>query len=70
MERLRILYWDSQVLKNRIAVPDFLILDENKIVEIKGAYKYDEQNMIDKKKAYLKKGYKFELIYEHKLREI
>jgi len=63
MESLRILYWDSQLLKQRIAIPDFYLLNENKIIEIKSNYTYNKINMNDKKKAYLKHGYKFELIF-------
>jgi hypothetical protein len=62
-EALRIGYWDSQVLCNRNAIPDFYLPTTNTIVEIKalGSPWYDPINMEDKKKAYLAHGYKFEL---------
>ena len=66
MEKLRILYWDSQLNKQRVAIPDFYLSDTNEIVEVKSDYTLDKQNMLDKKKAYLEHGYKFKLILEHK----
>lgn len=66
METLRILYWDSQQQKERVAIPDFYIPDQKLIVEIKSNYTYDEQNMKDKIEEYKKHGYNFKLILEHK----
>lgn len=67
MESLRIQYFDSKKKITRTAIPDFYLPDQNKIVEIKSNYTYDEQNMKDKFKAYKKHGYEIELILEHKL---
>lgn len=64
MEDLRIVYWDSEKLKQRIAVPDFHI--GNEIVEIKSLYSYNENNMKDKFLAYRKLGFVPRLILEHK----
>jgi hypothetical protein len=66
VESLRIVYWDSQKYKQRVAIPDFYLPETNTIVEIKGGYTYDEQNMKDKKNAYENHGYNFKLILEHK----
>jgi len=66
VEKLRILYWDSQLLKQRIAIPDFYILLTNTIVEIKSDYTLNEQNMKDKFKAYKEHGYKCKLILNKK----
>jgi hypothetical protein len=63
-EKLRILYWDSISLKQRVAIPDIYIQEENLIVEIKSNYTYDIQNMNDKVKAYKKHGYNFKLILD------
>jgi len=62
MESLRILYWDSQKNKQRIAIPDFYLPKNNTIVEIKSEWTLDEQNMKDKEKEYIKHGYKFKLL--------
>ncbi len=67
MEKLRIVYWDSQLQKQRIAIPDFYLANTNEIVEIKSKFTFDEQNMKDKFKAYKKHGYKVKLILEHKI---
>ena len=67
METLKIEYYDTQLKKNRIAIPDFLLIDENRIVEVKSSITYDKQNMIDKVKAYKENGYSFSLLYEHKM---
>ena len=56
-ERLRISYFDTQKNKNRIAIPDVLLVASNEIVEIKSLWTYDEQNMKDKFKAYRELGY-------------
>jgi len=66
MENLRILYWDTQLIKERNAIPDFYLPESNTIIEIKSDWTYDEQNMKDKVKEYKKHGYKFKLILEHK----
>jgi hypothetical protein len=66
MEKLRILYWDIQKLKQRVAIPDFYLPETNTIVEIKSTYTYNEQNMKDKLKAYKEHGYNFKLILDHK----
>ena len=66
VEKLHIKYWDTQLLKYREAVPDFYLPQTNTIVEIKSSWTYDEQNMIDRKKAYEKNNYHFILILDHK----
>jgi len=57
VEKLRIVYWDSQKNKQRVAIPDFYLPKENKIIEIKSSWTYDKQNMDDKVKAYKEHGY-------------
>lgn len=66
MEELKILYWDSQLQKQRVAIPDFYIPENNLIVEIKGDYTYDKQNMIDRIISFKKHGYEFRMILEGK----
>lgn len=66
VESLRILYWDSQKQVQRVAIPDFYLPESNMIIEIKGSYTYDEQNMKDKKKAYIQHGYNFKLFLDKK----
>lgn len=70
VEALRIKYFDTKDNKNRTAIPDFYIPSTNTIVEIKGRFTFDLQNIIDKKNAYIENGYNFKLIYEHKEIEI
>lgn len=66
MESLYIEYFNTH--KNRLAhaIPDFYLPDSNTIVEIKGAYTYDQQEMKDRMLAYKKLGYNFKLVLEHK----
>lgn len=64
MEFKRLLYYDTQQSKYRIAIPDFYLPLENTIVEIKCDYTYDEINMNDKFKVYKKLGYKYKLYIE------
>lgn len=66
MEKLRFWYWDSEQQKQRVAIPDFHIPEDNLIVEIKSNFTLDEQNMLDKMKAYREHGYNFKLILEGK----
>ena len=63
---IRIQYWDSQKQKYRCAIPDFYLPETNDIVEIKSTWTLDVQNMKDKKKEYLNKGYNFKLICDFK----
>ncbi len=64
MEPMRIQYYCTQSESYRIAIPDFLLPEQNLIIEIKGTYWYDEQQMKDKMKAYAALGYKFKLVLE------
>jgi hypothetical protein len=61
VESLRIKYFDSQLKKERTAIPDFYLPDTNTIVEIKSNWTLDRQNMKDKEKACKDLGYKFKL---------
>lgn len=62
VENLRIIYYDTQKKKRRIAIPDIYIKDLNEIIEIKSKWTLDEINMKDKIKAYKKLGFKVKLI--------
>ena len=64
MEHLRISYWDSQLKRNRIAIPDFYLPTTNTIVEIKSEYTLDEQNMRDKVAQYKAHGHNFVLMVD------
>ena len=66
VESLKIKYFDTQLNKERIAIPDFYIRDKNLIVEIKSNFTLDIQNMKDKVISYENNGYDFKLILEHK----
>jgi len=66
VEKIRIQYYDTQKETIRTAIPDFHIIDDNEIVEIKSDWTYDEQNMKDKFKAYKENGYKVKLLLEGK----
>lgn len=66
VESLKIKYFDTQLNKERIAIPDFYIRGKNLIVEIKSNFTLDIQNMKDKVISYKNNGYDFKLILEHK----
>ena len=65
-EYFRIKYWDSQKYKYRVAIPDFYLPSDNKIIEVKSEYTFDKQNILDKFNEYLKLGFSVSLLYEHK----
>ena len=64
VETLRIIYWDTQQQKHRYAVPDFYLPSLNMIVEVKGQFFYNRQEMIDKFKVYKKLGYNCKMILD------
>lgn len=66
VEKIRIVYWDTQKQRERIAIPDFYLPVDNRLVEIKSTHTLDRQNMKDKFAAYVKAGYIYSLILEHK----
>ena len=66
VESLRILYYDDVLCRQRVAIPDFYLPDTNEIIEIKSSYTYNEQNMKNKFKAYIKHGYNPKLILNFK----
>ena len=65
VEGLRIKYFDTQKQYERCAIPDFYLINENTIVEIKSNYTLDIQNMKDKFKAYKDLGYNTKLILDN-----
>jgi hypothetical protein len=65
VEKHRIVYFDSISNKQRIAIPD--ITAQNKIIEIKSDWTYDEINMLDKCVAYTKEGFSVFMIKEFEL---
>jgi hypothetical protein len=69
VEHLRIKYFHTEQKRYRIAVPDFYLPKTNTIVEVKSTYWLDENEMRDKKSAYLSLGYNFILNLEHQLLE-
>lgn len=66
VECLRIKYFDSVLKKTRIAIPDFLLIEDNIIVEVKERVTFKKQNMIDKFNEYKKLGYTPKLLYKDK----
>ena len=64
VESKKIQYYDSKENRLRIAIPDFYLPNENKIVEIKSYWTLDIQNMKDKIKSYLDNNYNVSLILE------
>lgn len=66
VETKRITYFDSEKKKNRIAIPDFYLVDRNMIVEIKSSYTLNIQNMKDKFTRYRELGFRTKLILDFK----
>jgi len=67
VEHLRIKYFNKQENRYRIAIPDFYLPDTNTIVEVKSTYWLNEDEMRDKKEAYINLGYNFKLNLNHQL---
>lgn len=65
-EYFRIKYWDSQLMRYRVAIPDFFIVSDNKIIEVKSRVTFNKQNIIDKFNEYVRLGFDVLLVYEHK----
>lgn len=57
-------YFDSSKNKMRVAVPDFYLPDSNELVEVKSTWTLNLQEMRDKVKAYMDRGYGFRLILD------
>ena len=53
--------------KNKIYFPDFYIPKYNQIIEIKGYWTYNRQNMLDKFLSYKNNGYNYKLISSSRL---
>lgn len=66
---MRIRYFDAGKGCFRIAVPDFYLPRQHKIIEVKSEYWLDRDNMESKRIAYEKLGYSFALYLEHELIE-
>lgn len=65
VEFFRLKYWDTIKKKYRVAIPDFYIPSENKIVEVKSKVTFNKQNLIDKFNEYQKIGFNVLLYYEN-----
>jgi hypothetical protein len=64
VEDLRIKYYDTVKGIERIAIPDFHLIKEKQITEVKSSFTFIKQNMLDKIKAYKKLGFKTIVRYE------
>jgi hypothetical protein len=64
VEKLRILYFDSRLMRQRVAIPDFYLPATNTIIEIKSGYTLNKQEMKDKFKVYKEHGYNCKLILD------
>ncbi len=69
VECMRIRYFDSVKNQTRIAIPDFYLPQQHKIVEVKSEYWLDRTNMESKRIAYQKLGYSFALYLDFELIE-
>lgn len=69
VECMRIRYFDATENKTRVAIPDFYLPRQHKIVEVKSEYWLDSENMESKRLAYQELGYSFALYLEHTLIE-
>lgn len=65
MESLKIEYFNTKKNRNAIAIPDFYVPADNMIIEVKGTFTYDYQEMVDKSTEYKRLGYRFLLILDH-----
>lgn len=67
VESLRILYYDTVLQSERVAIPDFYLPKSNEIIEVKSRVTFLKQNVVDKFKKYIELGYTPKLLYENKL---
>ena len=65
VETKRIRYWSSIKNSFHISIPDFYLPKYNLLVEAKGSYFYNEQDINDRKKSYIENGYDFRLYLEN-----
>lgn len=65
VEFKRFLYWNTKLNEWKIAIPDFYLPLENKIVEIKSDYTYDSIEINDKITEYKSQGYNISVILNH-----
>ena len=63
-EAIRVRYFDTQNRVYKTGVPDFYLPDFNMIIETKGSYFYDNENLADRKVELNKLGFKFYVLLE------
>jgi len=64
VETKRIKYWSSVRKSFHIAIPDFYLSKYNLLLESKGLYFYNEQDVVDRFKAFIDCGYDFRFYLE------
>ena len=64
VEGLKIKYWNTKLQKYCTAIPDFYLTETNTIIEVKGQYFFDRQEIKDKFKTYKEKGFNCKLILD------
>lgn len=69
VECFRFRYFDKDKNCYRIAVPDFYLVKQNRIVEVKSCYWFNEQNMRAKATAYRDLGFQFSLFLDRQLHD-
>lgn len=67
VETMRLKYFDADAGQYRIAIPDFYLPSQNRIVEVKSTYWLDAANMKAKSKAYRELGFSFSLFLDSHL---
>jgi hypothetical protein len=66
VETITIYYFDTKLGRIKKGYPDFYIPSQNLVVEIKGGHLFDLQNLKDRQKAIIAKGYDFQVIVDGK----
>ena len=69
VESMRIRYFDAESNLYRVAIPDFYLPDDHRIVEVKSTYWLKPENMSSKVEAYKQLGFNFSLFLDGTLIE-
>ena len=67
VECFRLRYFDAKRQANRIAVPDFYLVNDHRIVEVKSTYWLNVENMKAKAESYRRLGFAFSLFLDNQL---
>lgn len=64
VEPFRVKYFSEKENRFKIAVPDFLLVNRNRIVELKNRFNFDHEDQVCRKREFVRLGFSYEVLID------